>query len=361
MGMLLRIFQSLITFLITFFASYSVLCANVTVKQTVNNVNNKQEVTDKLRKEKKIELKTEKSSLTQKDDYTQDLKETGGFHIVKDGETLFGIARTYSVPYSVILKENIINENGSIKIGQKIKIPQTNVGVKNLALPEVNKYETKPIPSNGLHMVTYGETLFGIARTYGVSPIDVAAENEFDLSHLVKVGDKLKIPNKDGNNALKIEKKEEILVQKNDKQISKNNDKPVISKKSEKKCEFHFLWPLQSKKILKQYGEILKNGIKNDGIVIESVVDSKVLASYDGEVVYVGNDIPEYGNLMMIKHKDNWITIYGYLKSSYKKNGDKVSKGDEIAKTGETGDAVSPSMYFSIRKVKTPYNPELCI
>ena len=308
-----------------------------------------------------------------------ELSSFNGIHIVKDGETLFGIARLYGVSYSSLLENNSINADGSIRVGQKINVPKTVIGTASVQNLAKNEQQTpvivpvKDIPSNGLHIVTYGETIFGIARSYGVSPIDFATENEFELSHIIKIGDKLKIPKKTDSVfsqpqtasqpvvAQKIETKPFVATPV--KEISKT---PVVIKASElqvgaKVCELDILWPISSKKIVKKYGDILKNGAKNDGAIIESAIGKSVVASYSGEVVYAGNDIAEYGNLMIVKHKDNWMTIYGYMKSFSKKVGDRVIKGDEIGKTGDTGDATTPSLYFSIRKVKTPYNPALCI
>ncbi len=296
---------------------------------------------------------------------------SNGVHIVQDGETLFGIARSYGISYASIAENNTLNPDGSIRIGQKIKIPENAIGtvsVQNLAKNDQKKQiqpqpPIKEIPYNNTHIVNYGETIFGIARSYGISPIDFATENEFELSHIIKIGEKLKIPkrNEVQNQIQPLEKpnkKEERRASVIEKAplIS-----PLINKANTKECELEFTWPIASTKIIKKYGEILKSGTKNDGIILASELGKSIIASHAGEIVYAGDDIPEYGNLMIIKHKGNWMTIYGYMKSFSKKTGDKVSKGEEIGKTGESGDATAPSIYFSIRKVKTPHNPELCI
>jgi murein DD-endopeptidase MepM/ murein hydrolase activator NlpD len=298
-----------------------------------------------------------------------------GIHIVKDGETLFGIARIYGISYSSLLENNSLNVDGSIRVGQKINVPKAIIGtasVQNLAKSEKAEQisiTTKEFPANGQHIVAYGETIFGIARSYGVSPIDFATENEFDLSHVIKIGDKLKIPKKTEailpqSQQVAIQTAQEktsVVIQEKEKPTAQNISKGSDIKVAMQSCELDIIWPVSSKKIIKKYGDILKNGAKNDGTIIDSPIGKQILASYSGEIVYAGNDIAEYGNLMIIKHKDNWMTIYGYMKSFSRKVGDRVVKGDEIGKTGDTGDATAPSLYFSIRKVKTPYNPALCI
>ncbi len=362
-------------FLLPFFVVFSALFSSF-----VQSANVTQKTPPHFSPQSKIsQQKTQETSQS-------DLPSLGGIHIVKDGETLFGIARIYGVSYSSLLENNSLNVDGSIRVGQKINVPKTAIGtvsVQNLAKNEKQVPVTIPIkeiPAGGQHIVAYGETIFGIARSYGVSPIDFATENEFELSHIIKIGDKLKIPKKTDSvfsqpqtisqpaAVQKIEAKPSVVISAiSEKEISKETTKtPIVIKSSEsqlavKLCELDILWPIPSKKILKKYGDILKNGAKNDGAIIESAIGKSVLASYSGEVVYAGNDIAEYGNLMIVKHKDNWMTIYGYMKSFSKKVGDRVVKGDEIGKTGDTGDATAPSLYFSIRKVKTPYNPALCI
>ena len=336
------------------------------VTQSITNAAN---VTQKTPPHVASETKT----LPQKTPQNQ-LTSFDGIHIVKDGETLFGIARMYGVSYSSLLENNSLNVDGSIRIGQKINVPKSVIGSASVQNLSKNEPATpvivpiKEIPASGRHIVAYGETIFGIARAYGISPIDFATENEFELTQVIKIGDKLKIPKKNDSTLVqsqaistpKVEEKKPVIAP--EKEVVKAQSTAKASEsQAAKSCELDITWPIASKKILKKYGDILKNGAKNDGSIIESAIGKPVIAAYSGEIVYSGNDIPEYGNLMIVKHKDNWMTIYGYMKSFSKKVGDRVIKGDEIGNTGDTGDATAPSLYFSIRKVKTPYNPALCI
>lgn len=277
-------------------------------------------------------------------------------YIVKQGDTLFSIARTYGTTYPKMLEANDLQEEDIIRIGQKLIIPQTSVQALTTTNTSQQKLATNTTADT--HIIRDGETLFGIARTYAISPIDLAAENNVDLSYMVKIGQKIKIPNSkpvvvaESN----VPPKQTVITQ---ERIQRN----VRSKLDNRKinCELRFGWPAYSTEILHGYGETLRNGTKLDGVVIASEINKNVIASYSGEVAYIGSDIPEYGKLMIIKHKNNWMTIYGYLNGYHKKVGDQVNKGDLVATVGQTGSANGPSLYFSIRKIKAPYNPELCI
>ena len=289
-------------------------------------------------------------------------------HIVKDGDTLFGIARMYGTSHVKIMEANNMKSDDVIKIGQKLKIPQNSVvnnksnrDSTNQKVLEKKTDDKKTTPQNGIHIVDSGETLFGIARMYSVSPIDLATDNNIDLAYMVKVGQKIKIPSAPTYSVQNLNK--EQITQTQETQVQSVQNLKVRNKLNEKKinCDLGFSWPVHSTQILHGYGETLKNGTKTDGVVVFSELNKNIVSAYAGEVAYAGNDIPEYGNLMIIKHQDNWMTIYGYMNTFARKVGDKVTKGDLIGTVGQTGEANGSALYFSIRKVKTPYNPELCI
>lgn len=298
-------------------------------------------------------------------------------HVVSQGDTLSSISRQYGITINHIMLMNALDDSSKIRIGQKLFIPQMNVNGEQTTDVTIAKVEPQPslpqpipskevsssnastvqtvvspIPEDGMHIVEPGETLFAISRKYRVHPIELATENNVDLQYMVRAGQKIKIPVPNLS-------QEKTAVASNTKNTTIET-KPIKVEKADCK-EANFSWPLYSTKVTHKYLETLPNGTKLDGIIVASEEKKSVVAAQSGEVAYVGNDIAEYGNLMIIKHKDNWMTIYGYLDSFKKKVGQKVSKGDTVAIVGQTGDALRPSLYFSIRNIKVPYNPELCI
>ena len=82
-----------------------------------------------------------------------------------------------------------------------------------------------------------------------------------------------------------------------------------------------------------------------------------MISSKAGKVIYCGNEIPGYGNLILIKHSKNWITAYAHLNEVFTEKGKKVSKGEIIGSVGNTGNVRSPQLHFEIRKGKESVNP----
>lgn len=280
---------------------------------------------------------------------------TGDVHVVQSGETLFGIAKQYDIPYKEILEENQISLTDKINVGQKLKIPQTKKAQNEKTVDTKPSSSKEPLSKQKIHIVMQGETLFGIARMYSVNALDLATENNVDLGYMVKSGQKLKIPHNS---------QDQESTQTPGSTTTKPTAQDSAGNNSTKKpsaCSLNFAWPVRSREIIHKFGSVLPNGTKADGIIVASGQGSNITASHAGTVAYAGTDIPEYGKLMIIKHADNWLTIYGYMDSFEKSVGQNIKAGDIIGKTGKTGDAKQPSLYFSIRQVKKPYNPELCL
>jgi murein DD-endopeptidase MepM/ murein hydrolase activator NlpD len=113
-----------------------------------------------------------------------------------------------------------------------------------------------------------------------------------------------------------------------------------------------FVWPVQGETI-SGYGPKV-DGQRNDGVDIGAVLNAPVVAAAAGDVVYAGNQVPGFGNLVLIKHPDGWVTAYAHLSSTEVKIKDRVAQGTEIGRVGETGGATQPELHFEIRYAPTP-------
>src|SRR5262249_17905559 len=78
----------------------------------------------------------------------------------------------------------------------------------------------------------------------------------------------------------------------------------------------------------------------------------------DGVVAYVGDELRSYGNLVIIRHDDGFVTAYAHASRLLVKVGDKVRRGQPIAKSGQTGNVSEPQLHFEIRQAATPVDPE---
>ena len=254
-------------------------------------------------------------------DYTQ----KDNRYKVKKGDNLFSISRGFNISIQELIKVNKIQEPYKIFPNQSIFIPQ-----------------------NQMHIVVKGETLYSISRYYETTVFTLAKYNNIKNVNNIKVGKELIIPKR----SEKIKKIKSKKWDSNFKKKKIENNKNVIlrDKKTSK-----FIWPVKGK-LLSKYGKS-KEGFYNDGINIDSKKGTKVMSSQAGKVIYCGNEIPGYGNLILIKHSKNWITAYAHLNEVFTEKGKNVSKGEIIGSVGNTGNVRSPQLHFEIRKGKESVNP----
>lgn len=116
-----------------------------------------------------------------------------------------------------------------------------------------------------------------------------------------------------------------------------------------------FIWPVRGH-VLEGFGAG-HGGIQNDGINIAARAGSPVCAAASGEVVYVGNELRGYGNLVLLKHDGGFITAYAHNSTILVHKGEHVARGQTIARVGSTGEVGSPQLHFEIRQGRNPVDP----
>ena len=99
-------------------------------------------------------------------------------------------------------------------------------------------------------------------------------------------------------------------------------------------------------------------GLRNDGINIKAALGTNVKAADQGIVAYAGNELKGFGNLVLIKHSDGYITAYAHVDKMYVKKGQKVIRGEKIATVGSTGSVKTPQLHFEVRAGKKAVNPK---
>ncbi len=116
-----------------------------------------------------------------------------------------------------------------------------------------------------------------------------------------------------------------------------------------------FLWPLQGEQVA-AFGP-QGDGRHNDGINIAAARGTTVVAAENGVVAYAGNELRGFGNLLLIKHSDDWITAYAHNDRLLVSAGDSVTRGQAIAEVGATGSVAQPQLHFEIRKGTRAVDP----
>lgn len=114
-------------------------------------------------------------------------------------------------------------------------------------------------------------------------------------------------------------------------------------------------WPVQGP-ILSGFGA-KSAGVTNDGVNIGAPKGAPVTAAAAGTVVYAGNEMKGFGNLVLIRHEGDWVTAYAHLDRVLVKKDTVVAQGDEIGTVGKTGDASSPQLHFETREGGKPVDP----
>lgn len=116
-----------------------------------------------------------------------------------------------------------------------------------------------------------------------------------------------------------------------------------------------FIWPARGK-LLADFGA-QEGGLHNDGINIALPYGSPVHAIASGRVVYVGNELKGYGNLLLIAHADNWVSAYAHNAEILVRRGDMVLQGDVVARSGSSGNVAEPQLHFELRRGSRAVNP----
>ncbi|MCC7259534.1 MAG: M23 family metallopeptidase [Alphaproteobacteria bacterium] len=224
-----------------------------------------------------------------------------------------------------------------------------------------------PAPeSQNTHTVQPGETLYGIARMYGVNVRELAqmngSSNPADLK--VKVGQRLTLPGRESPREMAASQPipdttpADVIMTTSAPvvtgTISSTDTAPSMAALSEAGKD-GFLWPVQGQ-VISRFGA-KQGGAYNDGVNISAAEGTPIHAADAGEVVYVGNELKGYGNLLIIRHKDGWMTAYAHTGDITVKRGDTVRKGQTVATVGATGSVTRPQLHFAVRKGKKSVDP----
>lgn len=184
------------------------------------------------------------------------------------------------------------------------------------------------------HTVEKGQTLWRIAKAYGVELETLQWVNGIEDVTAIPVGRRLFIPG--ARRVLHVEPYHPGLL--------KPPSPGVV----------RIAWPLTAT-ISSGFG--LRNGKKHQGIDLPAPVGTPVRAAADGKVVYSGHGMRGYGNVVVLKHADEVSTVYAHNSVILVRMGDRVKKGQIISRVGKTGWATGPHLHFEVRVRGVPENP----
>lgn len=231
----------------------------------------------------------------------------GRRHIVKRGETGIAIANAYGVPWGRIAAANSIDRDATIQIGQALFIPTAAAPARPAAKP-------RPRPGPG------------------ATPEEVAASFQLDIDDLITGSAPAVAARPDGPPRPQPPAPQPVAAV------------PPLS------------WPVDARVILSRFGP-KAGGRVNDGINIKTTRGATVRAAADGEVIYVGDAIAGFGLMMLVRHAGGTVTAYAHLEDALADRGDRVQRGQPIARAGSSGSVDEPQLHFQVRQGRRTLDP----
>lgn len=217
--------------------------------------------------------------------------------------------------------------------------------------PVVEISTIEAIPKSGKHIVAYQETIYSIAWIYGLDYRDIAKKNHLLPPYTVHEDQVIYLPTKKSS----IRFKSEPPIVKKTTSENHVTTKPLL---------MNPISTIEPKGPVKQWvspanGPIISRfGAQNKGINIGGKMGDPIISTADGKVVYSGNGLRGYGNLIIIKHNSTYLSAYAHNRRVFVRDGDIVHSGQKIAEMGNSG-TTRVMLHFEIRKDGQPVNPAM--
>ncbi|WP_298245637.1 LysM peptidoglycan-binding domain-containing M23 family metallopeptidase [uncultured Bradyrhizobium sp.] len=312
--------------------------------------------------------------------------------IVGTSDTLDVLAKRYHVTPQAILAANGYKGPRALSPGQQLIIPHpaTAAAPAPALAPVAAAPAAKPVAAMAAppstHFVNHGDTLASIARKNHISSAELARANGLDPSAKLKLGTKLTVPGAKTAAlaapvaaapvgaapvagtlqpvaaapapATKMAAAAPVQSARLAQATTNVEEKPAEApaKAAETTSALPtFRWPVRGK-VVTSYGA-KTNGKSNDGINLAVPEGTPVKAAEDGVVAYSGNELKGYGNLVLVRHSNGYVTAYAHASELLVKRGDTIKRGQVIAKSGQSGEVASPQLHFEIRKGSSPVDP----
>ncbi len=241
----------------------------------------------------------------------------GYTHVIESGESLYTIARRYDVTAQAIMQANGISAPDKIFVGQKVIIP----GRADLLAKKDS----------------------AVTKVATIAPVELPK-----TPHVTALAD----PEKPLGAPKAPAAPTTVVADPAPKQVASIDTapKPVAPEPGMSGAD-KFRWPVS--------GKVSTDFIssKGTGINIDAPEGTAVRAAENGQVIYVGSGVEGYGNLILIRHANGYVSAYAHLKGTNVNKGDNVSRGDNIGSVGMTGSVTRPQLHFELRKGATPVDP----
>ena len=262
-----------------------------------------------------------------------------GAYIVQRGDTVYGVAQRNGVSTRALIDWN------------RLRPPYLLVPGQGLRLPKSRSYT-----------VRRGDSVYAISRRFSIDMTTLVRLNNIPSPYTIQVGQRLQLPANAGP---------ETQVARAPSPTSEpaagtnNQARPAAKPATPRqvvsvprppaRAGNGFVWPVEGR-VISSFGS-KAGGLHNDGVNIAAPKGAPVWAAENGVVAYAGKEIRGFGNLLLIKHDGGLITAYAHADSLLVARGDIVTRGQVIAKVGQTGGVDKPQLHFEVRRGTKAVDP----
>jgi murein DD-endopeptidase MepM/ murein hydrolase activator NlpD len=273
-----------------------------------------------------------------------------GTIIVRKGDTLYGIARQHDVAIRSLIIANKLEPPYTLRVGQTLSVPR---------LPE--------------YVVRRGDTIYEISRCVGVDMTVLSRTNGLVPPYIISPGQRLAVPPASSkpecpdqaNMVAAASPTEPAAAGTVQQAAAAPTTLPAASPtppsmsgpvpQPPPRSSQQFLWPVDGK-VVSTYGP-KADARRNNGINIAAKAGTPVHAAENGVVVYAGNELRGYGNLLLVRHADGWTSAYAHNGKLLVGRGTVVERGQQIALVGQSGSVSSPQAHFELRRGANAVDP----
>ena len=302
----------------------------------------------------------------------------GTTHVVVAGDTVFTLSRRSGVPTRAIIDANRLQAPFALNPGDRLTIPAVRV-----------------------HDVRSGDTASQVAQRYGVSLADLVRANGIEAPYIIRIGQRLVIPGSAQQSQTAIAaapiptpvpRPVEQASLPPPAQQAPTGPIAVLPPPAQQQAPApqtpaqpqtpapqaaqpappvpsaltapepvdparagRFLWPVRGI-VVSDYGP-KPGGLQNDGVNIAAPRGTPFRAAEAGTVIYAGNELRGFGNLLLVRHEGGYVTAYAHADELLVQRGDNVRRGQTIGRVGSSGGVATPQLHFEVRRGTRAVNP----
>ena len=296
------------------------------------------------------------------------------YYVVKSGETIYSLAKKFGVDSSELAGANDISRGRGLRAGQRLYLPGA---AHEAAAPEEEQEAPPPretrrsAPAPAYRPPSIVRTIpVPSARPYATTPapsfaVPTAPPSSPSVSSLPTPSNPPQTPPPSQSqyarppSAPAANQGFEVQQPRQPYQAPPSQSRPILQSSPAPSAgdvatagKGKFIWPVGGA-VIQGFGP-KSDGQRNDGLNITASAGDPVRAAADGEVVYAGDQVPSFGNLVLIKHPGGWVTAYAHMSRILVKNRDQVVQGQQIGAIGQTGQVDRPQLHFEIRYAPSP-------